>query len=327
MSTTATTTTATSSTCSASAKKISICKIHPSDVKEAKLANVTEAFIIQLRRGKMGITPYQTRIEFNSIFGTCCCQSHGKSSIVARRKRRWGRCVEDENIIRGESEEHVVEEEEEEQQGGRHARNSDSDDNNGNTDGGFQLYKKHYTRDEIQEHYYDMILLSYSELQSFGRLPSRQEGTRITLHDMMIMKQQLEQEEETEDSRNSKEDTTATATASSNSTNNVKQKVIFFSHRWLQPEASEPHPDDEDLSKYNAIMDACQLYCENANSKGQIVELQDLYLWIDYCCIDQTVPDIKQRCIQTLPFYIMLSDVFIQIDHGEYMDRAWCLLE
>ena len=34
-----------------------------------------------------------------------------KSSIIARRKRRWGRCVEDENIIRGESEEHVVEEE------------------------------------------------------------------------------------------------------------------------------------------------------------------------------------------------------------------------
>ena len=210
--------------------------IRPSDVIASKLADVTEAMIVALRRGKMGITPQQTRQYMHNF---------------------WKE--------------------------------------------GFKLYSKHYTPKEIHDHFHEMILISYNEMKTMGCIPIRQSGSRTSLSDLISL--------ESEDGRNDDDNS-----------NKNRAKVIFLSHRWLRPQ--QLHPDDEEQTKYRDIMNACELYCQKYK-----VSLEKLYLWVDYSCIDQRCPNIKIRSIQSLPFYILMSDGFIAIDHRDYMTRAWCMLE
>mmetsp|Transcript_14648 Transcript_14648/g.34823 ORF Transcript_14648/g.34823 Transcript_14648/m.34823 type:complete len:560 (-) Transcript_14648:757-2436(-) len=58
--------------------------------------------------------------------------------------------------------------------------------------------------------------------------------------------------------------------------------VLFLSHRWLQP----GNPDDEEGTKYKQIMKLMELIAEEL---GGDRFTDRLYLWADYCCIDQVL--------------------------------------
>uniref|UniRef100_A0A061R7P0 Heterokaryon incompatibility domain-containing protein n=1 Tax=Tetraselmis sp. GSL018 TaxID=582737 RepID=A0A061R7P0_9CHLO len=93
--------------------------------------------------------------------------------------------------------------------------------------------------------------------------------------------------------------------------------VLFLSHRWLQP----GNPDDEEGTKYKQIMKLMELIAEEL---GGDRFTDRLYLWADYCCIDQSNPFPG---VQMLPSYIACCEEFAYVKHPEYDARAWCRTE
>lgn len=99
-------------------------------------------------------------------------------------------------------------------------------------------------------------------------------------------------------------------------------RVVFFSQRWLTPVGDPASPDDAALTKYKACTAAARAW---AISKG--VAEEQLYLWIDYSCIEQDdVPELL-RGVNSLGLYVCSADAFITIEHDAYFDRGWCLME
>ena len=99
-------------------------------------------------------------------------------------------------------------------------------------------------------------------------------------------------------------------------------RVVFFSQRWLTPVGDPASPDDADLTKYKACTAAARAW---ASSQG--VAEEQLYIWIDYSCIEQDdVPELL-RGVNSLGLYVCSSDAFITIEHDAYFERGWCLME
>ena len=162
---------------------------------------------------------------------------------------------------------------------------------------GFKVQQRQYNPlEDIQPFLANMYLIKYEDLRDWGYLPSWEEAK-----DALISLESLPE--------------------ASNQDSSSCNTVIFVSHRWHRPEIL--HPDDSELTKYRMIMNACLELLQEATKE----EVEGLYLWIDYCCIDQGNPDTKQRSIQSLPFYILMADIFLGIHHEEYFRRAWCMLE
>ncbi len=99
-------------------------------------------------------------------------------------------------------------------------------------------------------------------------------------------------------------------------------KVIFFSQRWLTPAGDPASPDDADLTKYKSVLASAKGYMEQ-NS----VQEEDLYIWIDYSCIEQDDIDELIRGVNSLALYVISSDAFVTIEHEDYFGRGWCLME
>jgi hypothetical protein len=155
---------------------------------------------------------------------------------------------------------------------------------------GFVVHSKIYPPDDIENHFARMHLMNLKELQSRSSLPESGDASCLKVLPQVIA-----------------DPTLAT-----------RRRVLFISHRWLQ----SSHPDDDEHRKFHAIVQAGLSYCEIHQT-----DHADCFLWVDYCCIRQSNPDLKTRGIQALPFYILLADAFVVIEHESYMTRAWCLLE
>lgn len=95
--------------------------------------------------------------------------------------------------------------------------------------------------------------------------------------------------------------------------------VIFVSHRWL----TRKDPDDEHRTKYRRLSEALRAM----PSRWHGYSLRDLYLWIDFACVDQDNRILKLVNIDNLPIYVACSDSVFKVDHAEYWGRAWCRLE
>lgn len=129
--------------------------------------------------------------------------------------------------------------------------------------------------------------------------------------------------------------------------------IVFISHRWLSPsnDAKSAHPDREN-AKYDIIVEGLERLL-----KG--LDLKHVFVWIDFCCIDQDDPERKSRGVSSLSGYIERSDVLLtpytekfangsaEISTGkmsadlrrdlglftkfkslsEYVSRGWCRLE
>lgn len=97
-------------------------------------------------------------------------------------------------------------------------------------------------------------------------------------------------------------------------------KVLFFSQRWLRPEAK--HPDDEANTKYRSLVTAVEAW---AAAEG--VPTTDVYVWFDFASIDQDDFTELMRGVNALGLYIACCDAFFSFEHDEYWNRAWCLSE
>jgi len=100
-------------------------------------------------------------------------------------------------------------------------------------------------------------------------------------------------------------------------------KVLFFSQRWLTPCGDPASPDDADGTKYKSVVSSAKAW---AALNGDVPEEQ-MFVWIDYACVDQDdVPELT-RGVNSLGLYVCSTDAFITIEHESYFDRGWCLLE
>ena len=57
------------------------------------------------------------------------------------------------------------------------------------------------------------------------------------------------------------------------------------------------------------------------------ISVSDVYLWIDYACVDQDDKEVLMQGVNSLLLYAQLCDCLLSIDHDEYWERAWCRLE
>ena len=84
----------------------------------------------------------------------------------------------------------------------------------------------------------------------------------------------------------------------------------------------EGHPDDEHGTKFQAIVAIGKELEQNLS-----VNKSKLYLWVDFHSLDQDSPAEITRGVNALPLFIQCSDVFVTLEHKEYFDRAWCMVE
>ena len=76
------------------------------------------------------------------------------------------------------------------------------------------------------------------------------------------------------------------------------------------------------LDKVDPQHESCEAYCK---AKG--VREENIYLWLDFSSIDQDDEDGLVRGVNSLALYVCSSDAFVSIDHADYFDRGWCLME
>ena len=95
-------------------------------------------------------------------------------------------------------------------------------------------------------------------------------------------------------------------------------RVIFISHRWL----SRSSPDDDSLCKFQDVCAASRKWAE-----AHSFPLKQLFLWMDWPCIEQDVKADLIRGVNSLGLYAASCDAFIAVDHAEYWRRAWCRME
>ncbi len=130
----------------------------------------------------------------------------------------------------------------------------------------------------------------------------------------------------------------------------IVAKLVFISHRWLRPWhtreecerhghewAEMPHPDDAAGSKHRLICASIpKLACEMG------WEVSDVYLWLDFCGIEQDDPGLLLAGVESLLAYISVCDCLlipspevptrdlpmtVERIPGEYGDRSWTRLE
>jgi hypothetical protein len=129
-----------------------------------------------------------------------------------------------------------------------------------------------------------------------------------------------------------------------------ESKIVFISHRWLRPWhtkkdcedkghkwAGMPHPDDDDGTKHKLISAGMQKLAEQ-----KAWGLDQVYLWVDFCGVDQVDPSLLQAGVKSLRGYISVCDAVLipspeipaqdekrTVDRiaGEYGGRAWTRLE
>jgi hypothetical protein len=98
-----------------------------------------------------------------------------------------------------------------------------------------------------------------------------------------------------------------------------EEKMVFISHRWLRPWhtqkkcegyghvwAGNAHPDDYEGSKHELI---CAGIHKLAAKKGW--EVSQVFLWLDFCCIEQDSPTLLKAGVASLRGYVSLCDAIL----------------
>ena len=85
--------------------------------------------------------------------------------------------------------------------------------------------------------------------------------------------------------------------------NRASSLVVFVSHLWLSPslDISRSHPDFDNI-KYNLICRGLE------RLKNVLPDIQEIYLWIDFFCIDQKDLSLRSIGIGNLPGYLECCD-------------------
>jgi len=104
-------------------------------------------------------------------------------------------------------------------------------------------------------------------------------------------------------------------------------KVLFFSQRWLTPSSKDSwcgmaSPDDAEGTKFKQIVASAKAWSEQNN-----VAEANMYVWVDFCCIEQDDFEELIRGVNSLALYVCSVDGFVTIENEVYFDRGWCLME
>jgi hypothetical protein len=85
-------------------------------------------------------------------------------------------------------------------------------------------------------------------------------------------------------------------------------KLVFISHSWLRPnmDAQTAHPDDAAGSKHALV---CAGIKKLAQQKGW--SSQHVYLWLDFCCVEQDRGDLLKAGVASLKGYISVCDAVL----------------
>ena len=75
-------------------------------------------------------------------------------------------------------------------------------------------------------------------------------------------------------------------------------------------------------TKRKAIVAAAEAY-----AKMEGIDLDKVYIWFDLACVEQDDLAELVRGVNALGLYITACDAFVSIDHADYFDRGWCLME
>lgn len=172
----------------------------------------------------------------------------------------------------------------------------------------------------------EMLLIPLAEFKKFGSIPRSSDRSCLN----MMCYEELMEDNRRHDSL-----------------------IAFISHKWLNPTLNpkDMHPD-HGTCKYDII--CCGL--ERLLSGFDISE-NDVYLWIDFCCIEQDDIGTLKAGVRSLPAYIERSDIIftpvtevkLPLSEAclqqfseypelnkffsqwpsvlEYMSRGWCRLE
>jgi hypothetical protein len=128
------------------------------------------------------------------------------------------------------------------------------------------------------------------------------------------------------------------------------RNLVYISHRWLRPGptqeeheshgyrwAGHSHPDDEAGSKHKIICAGIQKLAEM-----KAWSLNAVYLWIDFCCVEQDDVGLLQEGVASIKGYIAMCDAMlipspqelseedgrmVHMIPGGYGERAWTRLE
>eukprot|EP01006_Ploeotia_vitrea_P059739 TRINITY_DN74716_c0_g1_i1.p1 TRINITY_DN74716_c0_g1~~TRINITY_DN74716_c0_g1_i1.p1 ORF type:complete len:642 (+),score=16.37 TRINITY_DN74716_c0_g1_i1:39-1964(+) len=101
--------------------------------------------------------------------------------------------------------------------------------------------------------------------------------------------------------------------------------IVFISHRWL----TEYHPDGNNNEKCKTILHGMKLLLQNHLMAAE----ENVYIWLDWCCIDQDCALAKKKNIFSLPYFIATcSAMLIPVctsggGWGGFTCRYWCQLE
>ncbi len=102
---------------------------------------------------------------------------------------------------------------------------------------------------------------------------------------------------------------------------------IFFSHRWLRTQgmADEHRPDGVDNPKARCLAEFGRWY-ENYWAAGSGMQVE-VFLWIDYACVDQNPGLPHDAAIAALPLYIASCQAVVTWQTPDFDRRCWPMLE
>jgi len=179
-----------------------------------------------------------------------------------------------------------------------------------------------------------MRVISASKIKELGRIPRSNEGYQ--------------------------EDLLAAVKRGGKDCNNAPRSVVaFFSHRWLRPnwcqilekdlvwgtperDAAEAagytvgDPDGKEHEKAQALAALTDWLKKQrqylfirppqitVNFKDISLDIHEIFLWIDWCCVDQANPGPDMAA---LPAYVAASTMLIAAWNDEYEKRGWCQVE
>ncbi|KAK9780412.1 hypothetical protein SCAR479_02527 [Seiridium cardinale] len=104
-----------------------------------------------------------------------------------------------------------------------------------------------------------------------------------------------------------------------------EETVVFLSYRWQkkQPNTTTVKPDDDEHTQYKRMRNALAEFLRMKQEGGTLSE-DDLYIWLDFACIDQ---NNKDPGINALPIIILLCNAMISLVEDGFFERGWCGVE
>ena len=89
----------------------------------------------------------------------------------------------------------------------------------------------------------------------------------------------------------------------------------YVERKWDQ----ESHPDDEHGQKYKLVIEGLDRLLESYGANG----MKSVYIWMDYCCLDQTVEDRSSLLLSQFDLFISSFDALFTPIYDPHIIHAF----